>query len=202
MQWRHLAAHALGWVTTLPYRWRSNVHLGPRLLGNGRLRISGPGRVEFGADVNAWSHAEVNRLITTRPEAVIHIGRHARLNGCTIVAADRVEVGADCVLGSCEVRDHLPYSESPDERRRPGEPRPVVIGPNVWIGGGALVVALATGLSRAGSYNFVYAGELIGISLMFFGFRFAASPPPKAAPTPAPPPYLIPAGSATQSRVT
>jgi len=135
MQWKHAAARALGWVTTVRYRWSRNVHLGPRLLGNGRLRISGPGRVEFGADVNAWSHAEVNRLITTRPEAVIHIGRHARLNGCTIVAADRVEVGADCVLGSCEVRDHLPYSESPDERRRPGEPRPVVIGPNVWIGG-------------------------------------------------------------------
>src|SRR6266536_3404607 len=69
---------------------------------------------------------------------------------------------------------------------------------NLWIGTGALVVALATGMSRAGAYSFVYAGELIGISLMFFGFRFAASPPPKAAP----PPYLIPAGSATQSRVT
>src|SRR5436305_369292 len=87
MQWRHVAARALGWVTTLPYRWRRNVHLGPRLLGNGRLRISGPGRVEVGADVNAWSHAEVNRLITTRQEAVIRIGRHARLNGCTIDTA-------------------------------------------------------------------------------------------------------------------
>ena len=72
---------------------------------------------------------------------------------------------------------------------------------NVWIGTGALVVGLATGTSRAGTYSFVYAGELIGISLMFFGFRFAARPPPKAAP--APPPYLMPAGSSvTQSRVT
>src|SRR5438067_12169755 len=135
MQWRHVAARALGWVTTLPYRWSRSVQLGPRLLGNGRLRISGPGRVEFGADVNAWSHAEVNRLITTRPEAVIRIGRHARLNGCTIVAAERVEVGADCVLGSCEVRDHLPYSESLADRRRPGGARPIVIEENVWIGG-------------------------------------------------------------------
>ena len=95
-------------------------------------------RIRFGpfeADVNAWSHAEVNRLITTRPEAVIHVGRHARLNGCTIVAADRVDVGADCVLGSCEVRDHLPYSESPVDRRRPGQAQPVVIEENVWIGG-------------------------------------------------------------------
>src|SRR5260370_39355854 len=141
MEWKQVAARALGWVTTLPYRVSRNVHLAPGLLGNGRLRISGPGRVEFEADVNAWSHAEVNRLITTRPGAVIHIGRHARLNGCTIVAAERVEVGADCVLGSCEVRDHLPYSESPADRRHPGQPRPIGIEANVCIGGTVYVVS-------------------------------------------------------------
>jgi hypothetical protein len=48
---------------------------------------------------------------------------------------------------------------------------------NVWIGGGALVLALATGLSRAGSYSFVYAGELVGIALMFCGFTFAGKAP-------------------------
>jgi hypothetical protein len=47
---------------------------------------------------------------------------------------------------------------------------------NVWIGAGAVVVALATGLSRAGSYSFVYAGELLGIAMMFFGFRLAGAP--------------------------
>ena len=135
MQWKYAAARALGWITTLPYRIRPRVRMAPGLLGNGRLRISGPGHVVLDANVNAWSHAEVNRLITTRPEAVIHIGRHARLNGCTIIAADRVDVGADCVLGSCELRDHLPYSESPADRRRPGQAAPVVIEDNVWIGG-------------------------------------------------------------------
>ena len=129
------AARNLGWLTTLPYRLQPRITLGPGLLGNGRLRIIGPGRVVLDADVNAWSHAEVNRLITTRPNAEIRIGRNARLNGCTIIAAERVEVGADCVLGSCEVRDHLPYSESPADRRTPAPPRPVVIEDNVWIGG-------------------------------------------------------------------
>jgi hypothetical protein len=47
---------------------------------------------------------------------------------------------------------------------------------NLWIGGGALVVALATGLSRANSYSLVYAGELVGISLMFAGFAFVGRP--------------------------
>jgi len=135
MPLKQTAARSLGWLTTLPFRLNPRIRIGPGLLGNGRLRITGPGQVVLDGDVNAWSHAEVNRLITTRPEAVIHIGRHARLNGCTIVAAERVEVGADCVLGSCEVRDHLPYSESPADRRRPGEARPIVIEENVWIGG-------------------------------------------------------------------
>jgi acetyltransferase-like isoleucine patch superfamily enzyme len=135
MQWKHTTARTLGWLTSVPYRLRRGIHIGPGLQGNGRLRISGPGRVMLDADVNAWSHAEVNRLITTHPEAVIRIGRRARLNGCTIIAAERVEVGADCVLGSCEIRDHLPYSESPLDRRRPGRAQPVVIEDNVWIGG-------------------------------------------------------------------
>ena len=48
---------------------------------------------------------------------------------------------------------------------------------NVWIGSGALVVALATGLSRTGDYSLVYLGQLVGISLMFCGFTFAGRKP-------------------------
>ena len=135
MEWKQALARGLGWVTTLPYRVRRRTRIGPGLLGNGRLRISGPGEVVLEAEINAWSHAELNRLITTRRGALIKIGRHARLNGCTIIAAESVEVGADCVLGSCEVRDHLPYSELPTNRRHPEPGRPVVIEDNVWIGG-------------------------------------------------------------------
>ena len=53
---------------------------------------------------------------------------------------------------------------------------------NVWIASGAMVVALATGLSRAGDYSFVYAGELLGIAAMFAGFKLTATP--RKAPTP------------------
>ena len=58
---------------------------------------------------------------------------------------------------------------------------------NVWIGSGALVVALATGMSRVGDYSFVYAGELVGIALMFAGFRLVGARPSQvrqASPTP------------------
>jgi hypothetical protein len=58
--------------------------------------------------------------------------------------------------------------------------------PNLWIGTGALVVALATGLSRADSYSLVYAGQLLGIALMFSGFAFVGKKPaPRREPRPA-----------------
>ncbi len=141
VSWKRRAAQVLGWSTSLPYRLPGRrISLGPGLLGNGRLHINGPGAVVLDANVNAWSHAEVNRLITTEPAAVIRIGRNARLNGCTLIAAERIEVGADCVLGSCLIYDHQPYSEAPDRRRHPGLRAPVILEDNVWIGGQAAVM--------------------------------------------------------------
>jgi hypothetical protein len=64
---------------------------------------------------------------------------------------------------------------------------------NLWIASGALVVAFATGLSRADAYALVYAGQLLGIGLMFSGFAFVGRSPARRAQTVA--------GSATQSRV-
>jgi hypothetical protein len=52
---------------------------------------------------------------------------------------------------------------------------------NVWIASGAVVVALATGMSRAGDYSLVYLGQLVGIALMFSGFTFAGRKPQPAA---------------------
>jgi cytochrome c oxidase cbb3-type subunit 1 len=60
---------------------------------------------------------------------------------------------------------------------------------NVWIASGALVVALATGLSRTGAYSLVYLGQVVGIALMFCGFTFAGR---KIEPTPAPKPEASP----------
>jgi len=127
------AALVLGWLTTLPHRLNRRIRIQPGLLGNGRLRIRGPGRVIIEKDVNAWSHAEANRLVTTTSEAVIQIGPQARLNGCTLIAAERIEVGAGCVLGSCEVRDDDAYPARLSQG--PAGPRPVILEENVWVGG-------------------------------------------------------------------
>jgi hypothetical protein len=49
----------------------------------------------------------------------------------------------------------------------------------VWICAGALVVALAAGLSRADSHALVYAGQLLGIALVFSGFAFVGKSAPR-----------------------
>jgi hypothetical protein len=41
---------------------------------------------------------------------------------------------------------------------------------SLWIGGGALVLAAATSMSRTGDYSLMYLGELVGITAMFYGF--------------------------------
>ncbi len=52
---------------------------------------------------------------------------------------------------------------------------------NVWIASGALCVAAATGLSRAGDTSLVYVGELVGLALMFCGFTLPAPRPVRAS---------------------
>ena len=54
---------------------------------------------------------------------------------------------------------------------------------NLWIVSGALCVAAATGVSRAGDTSLVYIGELVGLALMFCGFVLPA-PRPSRAPAP------------------
>jgi hypothetical protein len=63
---------------------------------------------------------------------------------------------------------------------------------NIWIGAGALVTAVATGLSRADAYSLVYAGQLVGIALMFCGFSLTTpARRPVRAVEPAPQPAVV-----------
>ncbi len=56
-----------------------------------------------------------------------------------------------------------------------------VIG-NVLIAAGALLIGLASTLTRLGYGQFLYLGELLAAVMMFTGFRFAARPQPEEAP--------------------
>jgi cbb3-type cytochrome oxidase subunit 1 len=54
---------------------------------------------------------------------------------------------------------------------------------SLWIGAGAVVLALSTSMSRTGDYSLMYLGELIGIAAMFYGFVLPSLAPPAPAPT-------------------
>ena len=120
---------------------RGRYAIGRNLVSNGRLHLSGPGRIRIGDECNAWARAESNVLATFSPDAVITIGDNVRLNGAGIQAATSVTVGDDCILGSCTIVDTDHHSV--DVGRRPGAAAassPVVIEDNVWIAGMATVL--------------------------------------------------------------
>ncbi len=119
------------------------VEFGPGFITNGRLQIKGPGRVVFGANVNAWAHKEPNVLITYGPDVVIQIGDNTRLNGAGLMAARGITVGRDCILGSAVIIDTDFHSLDLDRRTNPKAKvlsAPVVIGNNVWLAGQTAVL--------------------------------------------------------------
>jgi acetyltransferase-like isoleucine patch superfamily enzyme len=140
-----LAVRAISafWVRYLKWRLGDRVHFGRNFQTNGRLVIQGPGRVEFGDDVNAWCHAEKNVLITYTPDSRITIGGGTRLNGAGMMAYTRIEVGPRCILGSTIVFDSDFHPLEPSRRHDPVAPvlsAPIRIGENVWLAGQSAVL--------------------------------------------------------------
>lgn len=122
---------------------RGRLRIGKGFVCNHRLVIRGPGRVTIGDAVNAWAHQEPTRLITTSSDAVILVGDGVRLNGPTLLASRRVEVGDRCILGSANVFDSDFHSVRRDRSTNPDAPvrrEPVLIGRNVWLGGQSAVL--------------------------------------------------------------
>lgn len=141
----HVLARVLTWVIVLRYRvlMRGRVQFGKGFICNHRFVVHGPGRVIIGNGVNAWAHQEPTRLITTSRDAVILIGDNARLNGPTLLARERVEVGENCILGSTVVFDSDYHSVHRDRRTTPHalvRTQPVRVGPNVWLAGQSAVL--------------------------------------------------------------
>lgn len=122
---------------------RGRVRFGKGFICNHRLVIRGPGRVIIGDGVNAWAHQEPTRLITSRREAVILVGKDVRLNGPTLLASERIEVGDLCILGSANVFDSDFHSLRRDRAVNPRAPvrrAPVLLARNVWLGGQCAVL--------------------------------------------------------------
>jgi len=131
------------WVRWYKLRLGRRVSFGRGFLTNGRLIVRGPGRVVFGDNVNAWSHAEKNVLITYTRNSLITIGDGTRLNGAGIQAYTHVKIGSRCILGSTLLFDsdfHNPDPRLRHDKHAPRPSAPITLGENVWLGGQSAVL--------------------------------------------------------------
>jgi acetyltransferase-like isoleucine patch superfamily enzyme len=142
--WQLAALRAVSGAVLAYHRARhgDRVRFGEHVVA-GRLDIRGPGRVRVGDRSNLYAFVGRTRLYTRTPEAVISIGRNVRLNGPTIQAACRIEIGDDALLGDAIVLDTDMHPVATGRRHDPDaevRSRPIVIERNVWIGGQAAVL--------------------------------------------------------------
>jgi maltose O-acetyltransferase len=126
------------WLRFYKAKYSKRVRFGRNFVCRGNLVVKGPGQVVFGDNVNAWSHAEKNVLITFTPDARIIIGDDCRLNGAGIQAYRQVRIGPRCILSSTIIIDTDFHPLDPARRHDHDASvvcAPITIGENVWLAG-------------------------------------------------------------------
>ncbi len=119
------------------------ITFGPGFQANRKLVIRGPGRVIFGANVNAWAHEERNVILTFNPDVTISIGSNVRLNGVGLMAKRGITIGDNCILGSTLLVDTDFHSLRRDRAINPHAPvlsAPITVSENVWLAGQTVVL--------------------------------------------------------------
>jgi carbonic anhydrase/acetyltransferase-like protein (isoleucine patch superfamily) len=144
---RRLALRASSTLVLGAYRvWMGRrLQVGRSVLANHRLIMKGPGRIEIADDANlfAFGVGRRTRLVARTPHAVIAIGTNARLNGCELHAASRIEIGPDCIIGQAVLLDTDMHSLDKDRRRdrdAPVRTAPIVLESRVWVARGAAIL--------------------------------------------------------------
>jgi acetyltransferase-like isoleucine patch superfamily enzyme len=128
------------WYRALFWVLRRRFRAGSRLRVFGRLSVRGPGEVVLGENVALWGRVN---LWTYAPKARIVVGRDVMMSGTRLSCAERIEVGDLAILADASIRDTDFHSTRAD-RRSPDAPirvAPVVVGRNVWVGAGAVLLA-------------------------------------------------------------
>lgn len=132
-------ARAILGATTLVYRLRypRRLVLGRGVVIVGHLRVARGTRLELG------DRTRVRGRVTVNGGGRVTVGADSLLNGCWILAATEVSLGARCLLSDCGITDNDFHHLDPASRHLPGDDRtrrPVRLEENVWIGAHALVL--------------------------------------------------------------
>ncbi len=107
--------------------------------GAGRLILSG------GAQLGYRGAGHIRTPILLQPRdagSEIRIGRKsAVMNGSELIARTSISIGQDCLIGpGTVIIDADFHGIAPDARLEPGLTLPVVIGDNVFVGTGAMIL--------------------------------------------------------------
>jgi acetyltransferase-like isoleucine patch superfamily enzyme len=161
----------------------------------GSLEIRGPGTVIFGDHCNVISsRMQPTTIFTHHVDAVIRFGDRVQLTGTRFGCERSIEIGDLAGLSDARIMDTdfhaLEVYDQPRYNTR-GVSKPIVMGSNVWIGAGAMVLKGV----RVGENSVVAAGAVVAQNVpdnaVVFGnparvvWRLRGRPP--AAPAEDPP---------------
>jgi acetyltransferase-like isoleucine patch superfamily enzyme len=89
--------------------------------------------------VNMFSRV---KLMCDKPNSIIRIGNNTRIHGSCIHAHERIEIGKNCLIAAnCQIIDANGHGTNLSQRiKSQGNTKPVIIGDNVWIGTGCIIL--------------------------------------------------------------
>ena len=142
------------------------VIIGKRFRVTGRLDIRGPGLVIFGDDCGVVSSfIQPTTPWTHSPNAVIRFGDKVLLTGTRLGCENAITVGDWAGLSDARIIDSdfhtLDYYEDRPRYNTSGRSKPIVIGKNVWVGAGAMIMKGV----KIGDNSVVAAGSVVVASV-------------------------------------
>jgi acetyltransferase-like isoleucine patch superfamily enzyme len=174
------------------------VRIGRGFQVSGKLDIRGPGTVIFGNGCKVISSRMAPTTpYTHSPEAVIKFGDEVLLTGTRLGCQTQIEVGDRTGLADCRIMDtdfHALEAGGEDGPRyqTSGRGKRIVIGRNVWVGAGAMVLkGVAIGDNAVVGAGSVVVGRVPPNAVVFGNparviWRFRARPGAPAAAERAP----------------
>jgi acetyltransferase-like isoleucine patch superfamily enzyme len=133
-------------LQVLRARWYlRRAEVGTRVRVRGRPAVTAAGRIVIGERVQLVSTIATLELVAEE-QGVLEIGPRSLVNfGCSLVATERVSIGAHCHIGPYTMMLDNDFHRVEPERRLERPPsRPIVIEDNVWIGARVIVMAGVT----------------------------------------------------------
>jgi acetyltransferase-like isoleucine patch superfamily enzyme len=128
--WSYLTTRGMGMYYRCKYLLTGkNVKIGKNFRVEGKLIISGPGKVVFGDNVTIGMSVTP---LTLAENAVITIGNNVYLNGTRFTCGNNITIKDNCIIAQCRIMDIDQHGVHPNYRHVIMT-APVTIQENVWV---------------------------------------------------------------------